>query len=48
MARLNDVDASGYNSAGSERIWMKFGELQVYCLGWPWQILDAVGAEARA
>jgi len=32
VARLNDVHAFGYNSAGSERIWMKFGELQVYCL----------------
>jgi len=29
---LNDVRAFGYNSAGSERIWMKFGELRVYCL----------------
>jgi len=27
MARLNDVRAFSYNSAGSERIWMKFGEL---------------------
>jgi len=32
VARFNDVHASGYNSAGSERIWMKFGELRVYCL----------------
>jgi len=32
MARFNDVRACGYNSAGSERIWMKFGELRVYCL----------------
>ena len=32
MARFNDVHAFGYNSAGSERIWMKFGELRVYCL----------------
>jgi len=32
MARLNDVRAFGYNSAGSERIWMKFGELRVYGL----------------
>ena len=32
VARLNDVHAFGYNSAGSERIWMKFGELRVYCL----------------
>jgi len=27
VAHLNDVRAFGYNSAGSERIWMKFGEL---------------------
>jgi len=27
MARFNDVHASGYNSAGSEPIWMKFGAL---------------------
>ena len=33
MARLNDVRASGYNSSGSIRIWMKFGALRVYCLG---------------
>ena len=32
VVRLNDVHAFGYNSAGSERIWMKFGELWVYCL----------------
>ena len=32
VARLNDVHAFGDNSAGSERIWMKFGELRVYCL----------------
>jgi len=32
MARLNDVHTSGYNSAGSERIWMKFGAFRVYCL----------------
>jgi len=32
VARLDDVHAFGYNSAESERIWMKFGELRVYCL----------------
>ena len=33
VARLNDVrHAFGFNSAGSERIWMKFGELRVYGL----------------
>jgi len=25
VARFNDVHAFGYNCAGSERIWMKFG-----------------------
>jgi len=30
MARFNDVHASGYNSAWSERIWVKFGALRVY------------------
>ena len=32
VARFNDVYAFGYNSTGSERIWMKFSELRVYCL----------------
>ena len=32
LARLNGVYAFGYNSAGSERIWMKFGGLRIYCL----------------
>jgi len=32
VARLNDVHAFGYNSAGSERISMKFGDLRVYSL----------------
>ena len=32
VAHLKDVHAFGYNAAGSERIWMKFGELRVYCL----------------
>jgi len=32
VTRFNDVHAFGYNSAGSEWIWMKFGELRVYCL----------------
>jgi len=32
VARFNDVHASGYNSAGSIRIWMKFGTLRAYCL----------------
>jgi len=32
VALFNDVHASGYNSAGSVRIRMKFGALRVYCL----------------
>ena len=32
VARFNDVHASGYNSAGSTRIRMKFGVRRVYCL----------------
>jgi len=32
VARFNDVHAFGYNFAGSEQIWMKFGELRAYCL----------------
>jgi len=32
VAHLNDVYAFGYNSAGSEQIWMKFGALRIYCL----------------
>jgi len=31
VSRFNDVYASGNNSAGSERIWMKFGILRAYC-----------------
>jgi len=32
VARFNDFHTFGYNSARSERIWTKFGELRVYCL----------------
>ena len=32
VAHFSDFHASGYNSAGSERIWMKFAKLLVYCL----------------
>jgi len=32
VAPFNDVHAFGYNSAKSERIWVKFEELRVYCL----------------
>ena len=50
VARFNDVYASGYNSTGSERIWMKFEVpvLEYIVWSWPWQILGAIRAEARA
>jgi len=32
VARFKDVHASGYNSGRSERIWIIFGTLRVYCL----------------
>jgi len=32
VMHLNGVHAFGNNSAGNERIWMKFGALRVYCL----------------
>ena len=35
VARFNDVHASGYNSAGSERIWMKFGYSTYILWIWP-------------
>ena len=54
VVHFNDVHAFAYNSAGSERIWMRFSELWIYCLelaltdfGWPWQMLGAIRAEAR-
>jgi len=51
MARLNGgVHAFGYNCAGSEPIWMKFGALWVAYIAcrWPRQILGAIRAESRA
>jgi len=48
MARSNGVYVFGYNSAGSEPIWMKFGHSDYVVCRWSWQILDAIGAEARA
>jgi len=48
MARFNDVQASGYNSAGSERIWMKFGALRVYCLELALADFGRIRAEPRA
>jgi len=47
MARFNDVHASGYNSTGSERIWMKFGVLASILSGAGRQILGTIRAEAR-
>jgi len=32
VACFNNIHVFGYNSAGSERIWIKFGALRVYCL----------------
>jgi len=32
VARFSDVHVFSYNSARSEQIWMKFGELREYCL----------------
>ena len=48
MARLNGVHAFGYNSAGSEPIWMKFGHSEYAVCRWLWQILGVIGAEVRA
>jgi len=49
-ARFDGVHAYGNNSAESEPIWMKSGVFRVtYILaGWPWQILGAIRAVARA
>jgi len=47
VARFNDVHAFGYNSAGSERIWTKFGELRVYYLELALMIMGAIRAEAK-
>ena len=46
VAHLNDVHAFGYNSNGSERIWMKFGNSESIVWSCPWQILGAIRAEA--
>ena len=48
MARFNAVHASGYNSAGSVRIRMKLWAPEYIVWSWPWQILGAIRAEARA
>ena len=47
VARLNDVRAFGYNSAGSERIWMKFGELRDYGLELSLANFGRVSAQKR-
>jgi len=49
MVRFDGVHAFGYNSAGSEPIWMKFGAFSEYIVcRWLWLILSAIRAEARA
>jgi len=48
MARFNDVHAFGYNSAGSEQIGWNLGNSEYIVWSWPWQILGAIRAEARA
>jgi len=48
MALLNGVHAFGYNSAGSEPIWMKFGYSEYIVYRWRWQIYVAIRAEGRA
>jgi len=48
VTRFNGVHAFGDISAGSERIWMKFEALRVYCLELAWQILGAIRTKARA
>jgi len=48
VAHLNDVHAFGYNFAGCERIWMKFGELQAYCLALSLTYLGAIRIESTA
>ena len=48
MARLSGVHAFGYNSAGSEPIYVKFGAVGTHCLPLARQILGAIRAEARA
>jgi len=48
MVRFDGIHAFGYNSAGSEPIWMKFGAFWEHCLPLAWQILGAIYAEATA
>ena len=47
-ARSDCVHAFRYNSAENEPIWMKSSARWLHCLGWPWQILCAIRAVARA
>ena len=44
MGKKNGLHAFGYNSAGSEPIWMKSGKTRAICWGWLWQILGAIRA----
>jgi len=46
MGPKNGLHVVGYNSAKSERIWMKNGTLWVNVWDWPWQIFGAIRAVA--
>jgi len=48
MVRFDVVHAFGYNSAGSESIWMKFWSTLSTLLADAPEISGAIGAEARA
>ena len=48
MACFNDVHAFCYNSAGSNRIWMKFVALRVHCLELALTDFGAICPEVRA
>jgi len=48
VAHLKDDHAFGYNSAGGERVWMKFKELRVCCLRLFVTDFERDHAEARA
>jgi len=48
VAHFNNVRASGYNSAGSVRIWMKFGHSEYIVWSWPRQILGVICESGRA
>jgi len=48
VARLNDVHAFGYNSAWVNGFGRNLGNSEYIVSSWPWQILGAICAEARA